>query len=374
MRLKNSIVVEQNGTLLTSENYTRYDADGKPVSREQITLELENRAGELYRKLKNDNTGVSVSDLADFQALSTMDIEVQASQMPDNIADRLVHDGTPRNNGINSAATSQTVSIREFLDPVGYFEEIRGTNDHVPMMDKLASSETMELKIVGLGYKDSLINILGNTLDNPSGVNRAFARALVIEKNREVLAPILGANYAGNSIPAATGGTFLQNLYDTLFKAVATLMTNTYTIAGLSAKVGDLAGRTIILLPSGIAQLAKMRDRDTQLLSVSDAIDAEILGVSQPMVAPYGKKSPPTTLYGIPSNKGYVIRLPDSMESHLRVTPVEVLSKTGEASVLTGGSLEMAHFRYSGVFNKYLLPNGAGKGCIVEINLPSPTA
>lgn len=374
---KNKVLIEQFGILQENQRISRFDKDGKAPTCEQIAVAMENAAEELHGKLKNDNAGLSAEDLADFQALSTIDIETQASQMPDNIADRLVHDGMPRRELMRAnGQVSDTVLLKDFIDAVGYFEPISGTNDKVPMMTTLESSETVKLVLSGLGYKDTLRNLLANTLDNPAGVNRSFARALVIEKNREVLAPILKAGYTGNTVAAVTGGTFLENLYATLFKAVSKVMGNTYTVASgkLTARVGDLSGRTIILLPTGIAELTKMRDRDTTRLTVSEALaGTEIIGVSQPMVAPFGAKSAPTSLYTLPANKGYVIRLPDSMESHLRIAPVDVLSKTGQGSVLAGGSTEIAHFRYSGVFNKFLLPNGAGKGCIIEVNLPDPT-
>jgi hypothetical protein len=286
--------------------------------------------------------------------------------MPENVSDRLVHDGNAESLNANSTARSTQVEIRQYLDPVGYFEEIKGSNDKVPLMDKDISSDLMTLTMKGLGYRDSLSNILTNTLNDPSSVNRSFARALVYEKNREVLQPIINADYTGNTVSAASGGTVFENLYDTLFKAMIKVMGNTYTPS--NGRLGDISGKILIIIPKLFETIANAKDRDIQKLTISAALGVDFVGVENTWTRSYGSKSAPN--YKIPDNTAFVMYLPESMESHLRLAPLDVLSKTSESSALTGGSTEMASFRYSGVFNKYLLPNGAGIGCIVKANLP----
>jgi hypothetical protein len=147
---------------------------------------------------------------------------------------------------------------------------------------------------------------------------------------------------------------------------------NKITIGKVEYTIGELPGRFMVLVTPGMAQLLNMKYNKTDDLPISQQFaNVEFIPVPTTVLAKYGAK--PAPIISLPPNTGYAIYLPDYQAAHMRVTPVEDLVKTGTGTARSGGSAEVAHFRYSGIYNKLFLPNGAGKGCIVKGTFPDPT-
>jgi len=360
---KNEILTILNGGVYAVP--ARYNQEGKKKERIQIREEINN----LVQKIKNSSNPADV-DLVALQALSTVDIELQIEEMPDNIADQIVHDVA-----INAPnqAVSKKVVLREFLDPVAPFQEISGNNDSVPLMDFQAIDDTLDMKLYGIGFRNSILNEFANTTFDGGRVGRAVARWYVDLKNREFLAPIVAFNFgAANSFAKQNGAaTFRERLFNTAEGALDKVYSQAYIATG--GKVGDKPGEDFIICNPRVARALNNIDINRDTRSIAEALNVKVLSYGGAPGGTYGgiKWSP----LNLPDNKFFVIHRPYSQESLLRVTGADLEARSGQGSALTGGSDEQAWFRYSGIFNKYFLPSASNSatakdGCIISVEMP----
>jgi hypothetical protein len=125
-------------------------------------------------------------------------------------------------NVIQNDAFTDPCYARWFFEYVAYFDKITGRGDPVNMLEtKTGDQETMSFEIYGVGFEQDLYNQLFNNIFDAQKVTRAIARGYVLRKNSLVLNPILNFSYpTPKTVTTATGGTYEQNVYDTLQSAI----------------------------------------------------------------------------------------------------------------------------------------------------------
>jgi hypothetical protein len=347
-----------------------FDESGKPLSHNVIANRGQQLGEEMLYKIKNDATPPSASDLADFQALSVIDAELQADDMPENFTDRIVHTANAKSAG---GAVTGKILIREMLDPVGIFQDWDGTNDRVPLMYQPYLEDTLDMRMRALGWKDTKQNELANPLFDFARVTRAAARAYVYDKNAEFLNPVKAYTFGSANKQAAdtTGSNFFDKIFNTLVAARVKLGALTYKATKNS--VSNLGGKFYLLVNPSDAWTLKQRNITSYITSVSEAFpDIEIIPVYTQSISGYGKDTTKGATIGIAQGTAYLIFVPTAQESLLRVEAVDLDYESGFGSVLTGKTREDAWFRYTGLFTKYFLPvDNTGNGLIIQVTLPT---
>ena len=340
--------------------------EGKPIeNRQQIT----NAVGGIVQRIKNDATGVDPADLASLQALATLDVELLADESQEDISTQFFHE-------INlSAPTSESILVREAVDPTGEFQVIKGTNDRFPLMDiPPIGTDSVLLSFHALGFKDSIRNELANTLFDFTRVTRQAARAYINDRNRDFFTPLFAATYGtANQQAYDTSGTTLdQKIYNTLVAAMQKTAGLNYKLYH-NVKTHELGGRFKIIVNGltaiRVKPVAEGKIAPGSAPQVLAGLDADIVvwnGLKS--YSYYGGKAPERL--PVADNVAYVCFVPDSQESLLRVIVEDLYYKSGEGSVLEGSSREDGWFRYTGTFTKYFFPvDNTGNGCVVKAAL-----
>ncbi len=121
----------------------------------------------------------------------------------------------------------ETVNVKDLLDYVGKMGVISGTNDSVPLIQQnLGNVDTITMTILAMGWKDSLKNLLFNSIHDMQKVSRAVVKADTDARNARTVCVIVGATYVATQQQAAdttSGATFDALMYNTLRKAVKKL-------------------------------------------------------------------------------------------------------------------------------------------------------
>ena len=187
----------------------------------------ENSAG--FHKLWNEIEDVqkrinaaqspSASDLEALLGKIFIDITRRAQEAPDltsRICTELTDLGFP-----------ETINMREIYQYRGDFKKIAGTNDSVPLIEQtFGETDTVDLTIRALGWKDSLKNMLYNRIHSMQKVTEAVANADVDKRNELVVGEIVGATYDSSQTQAADAtadATYDVRLYNTFRKAIKQL-------------------------------------------------------------------------------------------------------------------------------------------------------
>ncbi|MDR1398653.1 MAG: hypothetical protein LBJ41_01845 [Treponema sp.] len=370
MKYYNALNQKVNGAIVKINPTVIFDEGGQVLKHEVIANRGQELGEEIIHKIKNDALPPSSTDLADLQALSVIDAELQADDMPENFTDKIVHTADARAAG--GAVTSKVI-IQEMLDPVGIFQNWDGTNDRVPLMYQPYLDDTLDIKMRALGWKDTKINELANPLFDFARVTRAAARAYVYDKNAELLNPINGATYGSANKQAAdtTGSNYFDKIFNTLVAARGKLGKLTYKPT--NNIVSNMGGKFFLLANPVDVWTLTQRNITSYITSVREAFpDIEIVPVYTQSLSGYGKDKIKGESIGITAGTAYLIFVPTAQESLLRVEAVDLDYESGFGSVLTGKTREDAWFRYTGLFTKYFLPaDNSGNGLIIQVTLPA---
>lgn len=123
----------------------------------------------------------------------------------------------------------EVITLRELYDYVGEMQEISGSNDSVPLIEQqLGTTDTLTMKILAIGWKDSLKNLLFNKLRDIEKANKAAVNAYVDKRNAATIGTIVSATYHASQKQAAdatVGATFDALMYNTLRKGIKKVRT-----------------------------------------------------------------------------------------------------------------------------------------------------
>ena len=121
----------------------------------------------------------------------------------------------------------EVISLRELYDYVGEMQEVSGSNDSVPLIEQaLGTTDTVSMKILAIGWKDSLKNLLFNKLRDIEKANKAAVNAYTDKRNAATIGTIVGATYHATQKQAAdatVGATYDVLMYSTMRKAIKKL-------------------------------------------------------------------------------------------------------------------------------------------------------
>lgn len=133
---------------------------------------------------------------------------------------------------ITNPAFSRSIALVEFMEYAGAFEEIKGTNDPVPMMEqKTGAKDSVSMHLYGLGHARSLNDELFNLdIFSMQKVNAAVARGHRAHRNNLCIgvypAITAGGGWNGAQQQLAVNNpahSYHENLYDTLERGIRRL-------------------------------------------------------------------------------------------------------------------------------------------------------
>jgi len=211
------------------------DAAGKTgIVAHMDTLEYEN--SELYAAVWNrlsdyrtrlvKNAAMLPDDWATMTDLVRIDISRRRVQEPD-YTDMVGIE-------IQKPEAGPSVTLDEFLEWAGVFEDVGGNNDPLPLMEhKSGATGTLTFDLKGLADKTSLKEILFSSLYDLERRNRAVVRAFVgLRNDRNVLGQMVAKTTATGwnagqqqAADATAGATKEELLYNTLVAALKLLYT-----------------------------------------------------------------------------------------------------------------------------------------------------
>lgn len=276
----------------------------------------------------------------------------------------------------------EVISLRELYDYVGEMQEVSGSNDSVPLIEQaLGTTDTVSMKILAIGWKDSLKNLLFNKLRDIEKANKAAVNAYVDKRNAATIGTIVGATYHATQKQAAdatVGATYDVLMYNTMRKAIKKLR-------GLK----DPQTKGLIAVPS-LTLLCNSADRwdierviNGQLGSGNGTITGQNMA-SLPIDTiieydhgildgkTWGKKK--LSYPGVTQGKAYLF-VP--REAFWVAVKRPLTMETGRGSVLQLSTEEKAWYGVQGEHYKQFLGSSypgagtTGEGFIIEITLPT---
>lgn len=276
----------------------------------------------------------------------------------------------------------EVITLRELYDYVGEMQEVSGSNDSVPLIEQaLGVTDTVSMKILAIGWKDSLKNLLFNKLRDIEKANRAAVNAYTDKRNAATIGTIVGATYHATQKQAAdatVGATYDVLMYNTMRKAIKKLR-------GLK----DPQTKGLIAVPS-LTLLCNSADRwdierviNGQLGSGNGTITGQNMA-SLPIDTiieydhgildgkTWGKKK--LSYPGVTQGKAYLF-VP--REAFWVAVKRPLTMETGRGSVLQLSTEEKAWYGVQGEHYKQFLGSSypgagtTGEGFIIEITLPT---
>ncbi|MGE4526574.1 MAG: hypothetical protein AB7D24_11895 [Sphaerochaeta sp.] len=275
----------------------------------------------------------------------------------------------------------ESITLRELYEYVGEMQEISGANDSVPLIEQaFGATDTLVMKILAIGWKDSLKNLLFNKLRDIEKANKAAVNAYTDKRNAATVGVIVGATYHATQKQAAdatVGATYDVLMYNTMRKAIK-------KIRGLK----DPQTKTKIAVPS-LTLLCNSADRwdierviNGQLGSGNGTITgSNMQSLPIDTIIEYdhgildGKKWGKKTLAypGVEQGKAYLF-VP--REAFWVATKRPLTMETGRGTVLQLSTEEKAWYGVQAEHYKQFLGSSypaagtTGEGFIVEISLP----
>jgi len=276
----------------------------------------------------------------------------------------------------------ETVNVRNLLDYIGKMETMSGNNDSVPLIEQnFGNTDTFGLSILGVGWKDSLRNVLYNSLHTLEKVNRAVVACDTDARNARTVGVIVGATYVASQQQAAdsTGTTYDAKMYNTMRKAIKKLRGLKDHQTG-----GKIAVPSISLLVNSADTWDIERVVNGQLgsgdgtysgsnmasLPIDNIIEYDH-GITDGKT--WGKKT--LSFPGVTQGKAYLF-VPK--ETFFVANKRPITMETGSGETLQLSTEERAWYRVQGEYYKDFLGSsypsttiGAGYGYIIEIALPT---
>jgi hypothetical protein len=336
-------------------------------------------------------------EIKDLQAQAKKEMATNAAQAPsattlESLLQKVIIDITRRrqeSGDLTSLVATEitdfdfpeVITLRELYDYVGEMQEVSGSNDSVPLIEQaLGVTDTVSMKILAIGWKDSLKNLLFNKLRDIEKANKAAVNAYVDKRNAATIGTIVSATYHATQKQAAdttANATFDALMYNTLRKGIKKLR-------GLK----DPQTKLPIAVPS-LTLLCNSADRwdierviNGQLGSGNGTITGQNMA-SLPIDTiieydhgildgkTWGKKK--LSYPGVTQGKAYLF-VP--REAFWVAVKRPLTMETGRGSVLQLSTEEKAWYGVQGEHYKQFLGSSypaagtSGEGFIVEITLP----
>ena len=182
-------------------------------------------------------------EIKDLQAQAKKEMATNAAQAPsattlESLLQKVIIDITRRrqeSGDLTSLVATEitdfdfpeVITLRELYDYVGEMQEVSGSNDSVPLIEQaLGVTDTVSMKILAIGWKDSLKNLLFNKLRDIEKANKAAVNAYVDKRNAATIGTIVSATYHATQKQAAdatANATFDALMYNTLRKGIKKL-------------------------------------------------------------------------------------------------------------------------------------------------------
>ncbi len=338
------------------------------------------------------------SEIKDLQDKARKEMAVNANQAPspttlESLLQKVIIDITRRRQESGDLTSliateitdfdfPEVITLRELYDYVGEMQEVSGSNDSVPLIEQaLGITDTVAMKILAIGWKDSLKNLLFNKLRDIEKANKAAVNAYVDKRNAATVGAIVGATFHATQKQAAVVDatkTYDVLMYNTMRKAIKKLRS-----------LKDPQTKGLIAVPS-LTLLCNSADRwdierviNGQLGSGNGTIAGQNMA-SLPIdtIIEYdhgitdGKKWGKKTLSypGVTQGKAYLF-VP--REAFWVAVKRPLTMETGRGSVLQLSTEEKAWYGVQGEHYKQFLGSSypaagtSGEGFIVEITLPT---
>jgi hypothetical protein len=286
---------------------------------------------------------------------------------------------------ITDLSFDKTINLREIYKYRGYFDTISGANDSVPLIEQATgTTDTVDLAIYALGWKDSLANMLFNRLHTMDKVNQAVVDADTDLRNSKVIGAIVGATFVASQKQAAdttSGATYDVKMYSTFRKAIkklrrlldyrTTRKIATPSIAILCNSYDSWSIQRVIggQLQTG-GTTGVINSQNVQALPISEIIEYD-QGINNGFA--WGEKT--LSFSGVTAGTCYVF-VPREYAWVMNKRPLTMETSRGTALQLS--TEERAWYRVQAEFLKVLLGSsytgtelGAGYGAIVEVTLPT---
>ena len=337
-------------------------------------------------------------EIKDLQAQAKKEMATNAAQAPsattlESLLQKVIIDITRRrqeSGDLTSLVATEitdfdfpeVITLRELYDYVGEMQEVSGSNDSVPLIEQaLGVTDTVSMKILAIGWKDSLKNLLFNKLRDIEKANKAAVNAYVDKRNAATIGTIVSATYHATQKQAAdatANATFDALMYNTLRKGIK-------KVRGLK----DPQTKLPIAVPS-LTLLCNSADRwdierviNGQLGSGNGTITGQNMA-SLPIDTiieydhgildgkTWGKKK--LSYPGVTQGKAYLF-VP--REAFWVAVKRPLTMETGRGSVLQLSTEEKAWYGVQGEHYKQFLGSSypaagtTGEGFIVEITLPT---
>lgn len=336
---------------------------------------LWNEIEDLQKRI-NAAQSPSASDLEDLLGKIFIDITRRAQEGPD-LTSRICTE-------ITDLGFPETVNMKEIYQYRGDFTEISGTNDSVPLIEQATGeTDTVNMKIRALGWKDSLKNMLYNRLHSMQKVTEAISNADIDKRNSLVIGTIVGTAFDSSQKQAADteGTTYDMRMYNTFRKSTKkirglkdyrterkiavpwlSVLCNSYDTWSIQRVIGGQlttagANGTLNTQNAQALPIAEIIEYDQ---GINDGFDWGVKTLSYPGV------TAGTCYLLVPNEYSWVL--------NKRALTME----TGMGSVLQLSTEERAWYRVQAEFLKILLGSsysgtalGTGYGAIVEITLPT---
>ena len=337
-------------------------------------------------------------EIKDLQAQAKKEMATNAAQAPsattlESLLQKVIIDITRRrqeSGDLTSLVATEitdfdfpeVITLRELYDYVGEMQEVSGSNDSVPLIEQaLGVTDTVSMKILAIGWKDSLKNLLFNKLRDIEKANKAAVNAYTDKRNAATVGTIVGATFHATQKQAADatlGATYDVLMYNTMRKGIKKLR-------GLK----DPQTKLPIAVPS-LTLLCNSADRwdierviNGQLGSGNGTITGQNMA-SLPIDTiieydhgildgkTWGKKK--LSYPGVTQGKAYLF-VP--REAFWVAVKRPLTMETGRGSVLQLSTEEKAWYGVQGEHYKQFLGSSypgagtSGEGFIVEITLPT---
>lgn len=192
---------------------------GTEVGTRLVLAENTAEMDELIFRVKNAAEAPSAADLEALVGRFYIDVTRKVIEAPDLtslIADEIIDMDLP-----------EIVYLKDILKYRGFMGVIQGTNDAVPLIEQqTANLDTMNMVILGIGWKDNLKNLLFNNFFQMDKVVQAAVDAYTDERNKATVGAIVGATFVATQQVAAdgtSGQTLDQHTYNTFVAAIKKL-------------------------------------------------------------------------------------------------------------------------------------------------------
>lgn len=287
---------------------------------------------------------------------------------------------------ITNPAFSKSIDLLEFIPFAGVFEEIKGTGDHVPMMEQKTGAEgSVGISLYGLGHSRSLEDELYNLdIFSLQKINAAVTRAHTAKRNDLCFGPMIALSNAGGwhasqqvAAVNAAGATYDVNLYLTLRKALKQL----YGLLDPQTRQEISAPRVVLLVRNNVIQWDVQRVINGQLEEMGNRVEnRSSLAIDEVWTykgdtITVGPK--PTAYSGVPVGTAYLFVPGPAGAPIWTLSKRQLTSEVGRGDVLTLSREQRAWYFGQGEYQDEFLGSselsslGSGFGYVVEIELPS---